>query len=393
MKRRDFLTAGPALAGIVLLAPHALAQAKALGFRTDRTLVLIELAGGNDGLNTVVPFADAAYARLRPGIGIKREAVVQLDEKTGLHPSLAPLMESWKAGDLAIVQGVGYDNPNRSHFRSIDIWDTASGSNRFIAEGWVARVLGGQKRGSEKLSDRLADAVVLGGGAGPVTGAGLRAISMPDPQRFLKQAQGMFATEARPANPALAHVLKVQHEIQDTAKELHAVLARAPDIGRDFPNGPLGQQLRVAARLIAAGAVVPVVKVALGGFDTHANQPGQHANLLRQLGEGLGAFRKTLIAAGRWDRVLAMTYSEFGRRAAQNGSNGTDHGTAAPHFVLGGAVKGGLYGPGPNLADLVNGDLRHGIDYRSLYATAAQTWWGIGRGAFGDYPPLPIIKA
>lgn len=391
MKRRDFFVSGSALAGIVLLAPRALAQAKANGFRADRTLVLIELAGGNDGLNTIVPYADAAYARLRPGIGIKREAVVQVDEKLGFHPSLAPLIESWKTGELAIVQGVGYENPNRSHFRSIDIWDTASGSNRYVADGWVARLLGGQKRNT----DRLADAVVLGGGTGSVTGAGLRAVSMPDPQRFLRQAQGMQPAEAAPTNPALAHVLKVQHEIQDTAKELRSVLARAPEIAGDFPNGPLAQQLRVAARLIAAGAVVPVVKVALGGFDTHANQPGQHANLLRQVGESLVAFRKALTAAGRWDRVLAMTYSEFGRRAAQNGSNGTDHGTAAPHFILGGAVKGGLYGPAPNLGDLVNGDLRHAIDYRSLYATAAQGWWGLARGAtaFGDYPVLPILKA
>jgi len=391
MNRRDFLVSGSTLAGIVLLTPHAIAQAKANGFRTDRTLVLIELAGGNDGLNTVVPYADPHYARLRLGIGIKRENVVTLDEKLGLHPSLAPLTDAWKSGELAIVQGVGYENPNRSHFRSIDIWDTASGSNRYVADGWIARLLGGQKRNAE----RLADAVVLGGGTGPVTGAGLRAVSMPDPHRFLRQAQGMQAADARPANPALAHVLKVRHEIQDTAKELRTVLARAPEIAGEFPNGPLAQQLRVAARLINAGAVVPVVKVALGGFDTHANQPGPHANLLRQVGEGLAAFRKVLVASGNWNRVLAMTYSEFGRRAAQNGSNGTDHGTAAPHFVLGGGVKGGFYGPAPALGDLVNGDLKHAIDYRSLYATAAQGWWGLARGAtaFGDYPALPILKA
>jgi uncharacterized protein (DUF1501 family) len=203
----------------------------------------------------------------------------------------------------------------------------------------------------------------------------------------------MQMAEARPANPALAHVIKVQHEIQDTAKELRQVLARAPEVRGDFPNGPLAQQLRIAARLINAKAVVPVVKLALGGFDTHANQPGQHANLLRQLGEGLSAFRKTLADARRWNDVLVMTYSEFGRRAAQNGSNGTDHGTAAPHFVLGAKVKGGLFGPAPDLANLINGDLKHAIDYRSLYATAAQTWWGFTRtGAFGDHAPLPILK-
>ncbi len=390
MRRRDFLLAGPAAAAFALLSPQALAQARAAGWRADRTLVLVELAGGNDGLNTVVPYADPAYQRLRPAIAIKREAIVQLDEKLGLHPSLAALGEAWKAGEFAIVQGVGYDNPNRSHFRSIDIWDTASGSNRLLTEGWVSRVIGASRRQAE----RLADAVVLGGGAGPVGGAGLRAVSMPDPQRFLRQAEGMKAAEAHPANPALAHLLKVQHEIQDTARELRGVLARAPDVRGEFPPGPLGQQLRVAARLIAAKAVVPVVKVALGGFDTHANQPGPHANLLRQLGDGLAAFRKAVADAGRWGDVLVMTYSEFGRRAAQNGSNGTDHGTAAPHFVLGARAKGGLHGPAPDLADLANGDVRHAIDYRRLYAMAAQTWWGFARtGAFDGHAPLPILKA
>ncbi len=389
MRRRDFLLAGSASAAFALLAPGALAQARAAGWRADRTLVLIELAGGNDGLNTVVPYANPAYQRLRPGIAIKREAVVQLDEKLGLHPSLAPLGDAWKAGDIAIVQSVGYENPNRSHFRSIDIWDTASGSNRFLAEGWVSRVIGASRRQAE----RLADAVVLGGGAGPVTGSGLRAVAMADPQRFLRQARDIKPAEARPANPALAHLLKVQHEVQDTAKELRGVLARAPELRGDFPAGPFGQQLRVAARLVAAKAVVPVVKLTLGGFDTHAKQPGPHANLLRQLGEGLAAFRKAAAAAGRWNDVLVMTYSEFGRRAAQNGSNGTDHGTAAPHFVLSAKVKGGLFGPAPDLGNLVNGDLKHAIDYRSLYATAAQTWWGFTRtGAFEGHAPLPILR-
>jgi uncharacterized protein (DUF1501 family) len=389
MRRRDFLLTGSAFASFTMLAPEVSAQTRAAGWRADRTVVLIELAGGNDGLNTVVPYADPVYQRLRTGLAIKRETVVQLDEKLGLHPSLAPLSEAWKAGELAIVQSVGYENPNRSHFRSIDIWDTASGSNRYLADGWVARVIGGSRRTAE----RLADAVVLGGGTGPVTGSGLRAVSMPDPQRFLRQARGMHAAEARPANPALAHVIKVQREIQDTATELRDVLARAPEVRGEFSNGPLAQQLRIAARLINAKAVVPVVKLALGGFDTHANQPPVHANLLRQLGEGLAAFRKTLADAGRWNDVLVMTYSEFGRRAAQNGSNGTDHGTAAPHFVLGGKVKGGFHGPAPNLADLANGDLKHAIDYRSLYATAAVTWWGFARtSAFADHAPLPILK-
>lgn len=390
MHRRDFLAVAGALAGISFLPRALWAEARAAGWRFDRSLVLLELAGGNDGLNTLVPYSDPAYARLRSGIAIKREAVVQIDEKLGFHPALAPLFGAWKAGDLAVVQGVGYERPNRSHFRSIDIWETASGSDRTLTAGWLSRALAPLTPSRA----RLADAVVLGGGSGPVAGGRLRAVTMADPQRFLRQSQGMHATRTRSENPALAHLMQVQREIEDTARELRDVLARAPEAKGEFPKGPLGQQFRIAARIVGAGAIVPVVKLALSGFDTHANQPAPHANLLRQLGEGIAAFRTALIAAGKWDRVLIMTYSEFGRRAAQNGSNGTDHGTAAPHFVLGGKVKGGLYGPRPNLDDLDGGDLRHAIDYRRLYATALATWWQAPRAALvGDHSPLPILKA
>ncbi len=197
MRRREFLLSGSASFAFTLLAPKVFAQTRAAGWRADRTLVLIELAGGNDGLNTVVPYSDPAYYQLRPAIAIKREAVVQLDEKLGLHPSLAALAETWKAGELAIVQGVGYANPNRSHFRSIDIWDTASGSSRYVTEGWVSRVIGGSRREAQ----RLADAVVRGGGTGPVSGTGPRAGSDPDPPRVLGRGQGLEGSEAPPETP------------------------------------------------------------------------------------------------------------------------------------------------------------------------------------------------
>jgi uncharacterized protein (DUF1501 family) len=390
MRRREFIATASALSAFALLPAAVHAKARALGWRTDRSLVLIELAGGNDGLNMIVPYADPAYHRLRPRIGIKRDAVVQLDERMGLHPALAPLRAAWTAGDVAIVQGVGYSHPNRSHFRSTDIWETGSDSDRVLTEGWLARALAPLDR----PRDRLADAVVLGGGTGPVAGDRLRAVTMTDPQRFLNQSRGMRAPHADSVNPALAHIIFVEHEIADTAKELRQVLARAPQVIGDFPKGRFGHELSVAARVIAAGAVVPVYKLALGSFDTHVNQPGRQEQLLRQLGQGLAAFRTALAAAGRWDKVMVMTYSEFGRRVAENGSNGTDHGTAAPHFVIGGTVKGGLYGSPPNLADLDAGDLRYAIDYRRLYATAVREWWQVktGSAASGDHRPLAIVK-
>ncbi len=391
MRRRDFLLTASVAAGIVAVPRLAPAQGAKLRWRADRVLVLVELAGGNDGLNTVIPYAAAAYARLRPQIAIARDAVIQLDERVGLHPSLAPLLDLWKAGEVAIVQGVGYERPNRSHFRSIDIWDTASGSDRYLSQGWVTRLLGGVDRPAHLL----ADAVVLSGGTGPVSGAGLRAVAMPDPERFLKQAEGMRAPGSAPANPALAHLLKMQQQVGETAAELRTVLSKAPAVTGEFPGGALGQQLKIAARLIASGAQVPVIKVALGGFDTHAGQPGPHGNLLKQVAESIAAFRTALLAAGQWQRVLVATYSEFGRRAAQNASNGTDHGTAAPHFLVGAAVKGGLYGPLPDLGNLANGDLRFGVDYREIYAAAAERWWTLPRSAaiFGEHRALPVLRA
>ena len=385
MKRRDFLVSIGGVCALAALPRPALA---APGWDGARTLLLVELAGGNDGLNTVVPYANPAYYALRPGIAIRRDDALQLDERLGLHPQLKPLMDSWQAKELAIVQGVGYARPNRSHFRSIDIWETASGAERVLSEGWIARLFADRPR----PSGLVADGLVFGGGNGAVQGPKLRAVNVPDPQRFVRQAQGMRPHAAAAHNAALAHILKVEREIGATAEGLRALLAKAPQIDAPFPAGGFGDQLRVAARLLAAGARLPVMKVSLGGFDTHAGQPQRHAQLMRQLGEGLAAFRAAAKATGQWPRVLAMTYSEFGRRAGQNGSNGTDHGTAAPHFVLGATVKGGLHGPAPDFANLEGGDLKHAFDYRQLYATVAESWWHLGATpALAGHKALPVL--
>jgi uncharacterized protein (DUF1501 family) len=390
MRRRDALLAGPLAAVALALPSSLLAKARQSGWNPRRTLILVELAGGNDGLNTVIPFADPAYARLRPAIGIPRESVLAIDERLGLHPSLEKLVPIWRAREMAIVQGVGYANPNRSHFRSIDIWHTASGSDRTLSEGWISRL----GAGGEKSPGVLADAIVLGGSPAPAAGGSLRALAMADPDRLVRQVEGGTAPAPESAgNPALDHMRRIRRDIGETAQELKAILAKTPEIAAEFPNGPLAQQLRVAARLVTAGASVPVIKLALNGFDTHANQPGTHANLLRQLGDGIAAFRRVLMDSGHWNRVLVMTYSEFGRRAAQNGSNGTDHGTAAPHFAIGAKVRSGLYGPAPDLTDLDGGDIKHAIDYRRLYVTVAERWWEIpgAAAALGGHKALPIL--
>ena len=388
MNRRGFLAGAGAAALLPAVLPFA-AQAGATDPAADRVLVLVELAGGNDGLNTVVPYADPAYRRLRPGLAVARDQVVQLDGAVGLHPALAPLMPAWRDRNLAVALGVGYPRPNRSHFRSIDIWESGSDSAQVIGDGWVARLWDGRRR----ARPLAADAIILGGGGDIAAGGDARSITLHDPQKFVRQAERMQPRAGAPGNPALRHLLTVRGEIDRAARELRAAEARAPRLTTSFPAGPLGRQAATAARLIAAKTPVMVVKLSLPGFDTHRGQIGRHANLLKSLAEALAAFRNAMIETGDWHRILVMTYSEFGRRAAQNGSMGTDHGTAAPHLVMGGQVSGGLYGRQPSLGDLEGGDLKHVLDFRALYATVAERWWGLPAAGspFAEHRPLPLI--
>lgn len=339
-----------------------------------RILLLVELKGGNDGLNTVIPYADPLYRDLRPGIGVARERVLQLDEHVGLHARLEPLMEAWQARELAIVQGVGYPDPNRSHFRSIEIWDTASSSTQNLSEGWVARAL----EHAVLRKGAGVDGVVIDTNALPLMGPDLRTIVMQDARAFLRQTQVQRDDPVDDGgNPALRHLLAVQRELNAAAAGLREKLQAAPEPVRGYAEqGPFGEQLDLATRLIAGGVPVLAVKIALAGFDTHANQAPTHEALLAVLAKGLATFRYNMIAAGRWDDVLVLTYSEFGRRARQNASEGTDHGTAAPLFVLGGRVKGGLHGSHPSLEDLQEGDLRHTVDFRDVYSAVARGCWG-----------------
>ncbi len=340
-----------------------------------RILLLVELKGGNDGLNTVIPYADPLYRELRPDIGVARERVLQLDEHVGLHPKLEPLMDAWKARDFAIVQGVGYPDPNRSHFRSIEIWDTASSSSQSLTEGWVARAL----EHAALPKGAGVDCIVIDTNALPMMGPDLRTIVMQDAKAFLDQAQA--TKDDTPVddagNPALRHLLAVRREVSAAAASLRDKLHAAPAPMHDYAGrGAFGQQLDLATRIITGGVPVLAVKIALPGFDTHADQAPTHEALLTVLARGLATFRHNMVAAGRWDDVVVLTYSEFGRRARQNASAGTDHGAAAPHFVLGGKVRGGLHGRHPSLADLQDGDLRHTVDFRDVYSTIAQGCWG-----------------
>lgn len=367
MDRRDFLRLSSLVpfAGVAGLARAAASPA------TRRLLVLVELKGGNDGLNTVVPYADPRYAELRPRLAIPRGEVVALTEREGLHPALAPLRALWDARELAIVRGVGYPDPNLSHFRSIEIWDTASASDRYLDEGWLARAF----ERSPCPDSFAADGVVVGGGGmGPLAGRKARALALANPEQFVRNARLAHPEAVPTRNASLAHILRVENDIAISAERLRG--ARAPE--GSFPAGPFGTAAATAAALAANPAGVAVVRLSLGSFDTHANQLGVHANLLRQLADGLASLRGALVAADLWKTTVVATYGEFGRRPRENDSGGTDHGTASAHFVLGGAVKGGLHGAAPALDRLDgNGNLPHAVDFRAYYATFLDRWWGI----------------
>lgn len=382
MDRREFLgSAGAAALSIVV--PRWAAAAE--GY--EKLLVLVELKGGNDGLNTVVPYGEQNYYSLRPRLAIARDQVVQLDQASGLHPALAPLTPLWQAGELAVVQSVGYPSANLSHFRSIEIWDTASRSNQYLADGWLARAFAR----APVPAGFAADGVVVGGAEmGPFAGGNTRAIALTNPQQFLRQAR-LAAPAGQAGNSALAHILKVERDIAEGAVRLNA----GHNFQTDFPRSPFGNVVRTAAQIIGSPAGVAAVKVSLNGFDTHSNQAGTHERLLKDLAEGVTALRTALIELNRWNTTLIMTYAEFGRRPRENQSGGTDHGTANAHMVLGGRVKGGLYGLPPALDRLdANGNPPFAVDFRELYATVLERWWGTDSEGIlgGRFRPIELLR-
>lgn len=349
----------------------------------DRALVLLELNGGNDGLNTVVPYADPAYYRLRPQLAVTRDSVIQLSDQLGFNPALESLMPAWQAHELGVILGVGYPNPNRSHFRSIEIWETGSSSGEILKEGWIARLFAD----SRPPATFAVHGIAIGRGLGPLQGPHMRNIVMRNAQHFIRQARGMKQPRRATSNPALSHLLAVQNDIYSAATTLREKFSRRPPMQTTFPTTRIGRQLETAADLLVSQIPVAVIKASHGSFDTHSQQRAHHDRLLQELAGALSAFRTAMKEADMWNRVVVLTYSEFGRQAGENGSRGTDHGTAAPHFLLGGRVKGGLYGQQPSLTRLLDGDLQHHVDYRSLYATVAKGWWGIGNGVFATHFP------
>ena len=391
--RREFLQMGGRGIGLLAFsrfAPQFLVQSTLAATpapEKDRSiLVLVQLAGGNDGLNTLIPFEDADYYRLRPTLGIAKDKVLRASDTLGLHPAMAAMHGLLNDGKLAIVQNVGYPNPNRSHFRSTEIWETASASDDVAATGWIGRYLDNACAGAPADShDPVAVHINTNGvpqsflaahehptfGLAPGGGGNRR-----DNDETRKLLETLVGQTSEGTGNDSATFLK--HTLMDalvTERKVQRVLGDyKPGTGVNYPGNPFAASLRNVAALIAAGLPTRVYFVSLSGFDTHGNQLGQQANLLTQLSDGLAAFQKDLEAHSLDGQVMTMTFSEFGRRPNENESRGTDHGTAAPLFVLGSRVKGGLHGTAPSLKLEKNQDLTFSTDFRQVYATALDAW-------------------
>jgi uncharacterized protein (DUF1501 family) len=412
--RRDFLKQGllPVFAGSAVPAVFAngvaaAAQDSPKTRSSDRILVLVQLAGGNDGLNTVIPFEDGAYHDARPTLR-QDKSVFQLNGQFGLHPNLKNLKSVWDAGQLAVVQGVGYPNPNLSHFASMAIWESASVQSG-IGDGWLGRYLNYLDQVGESPNHALE-----GVSTGSLVPAELRSKTpvtvLQSIKAFRLQPVNEHGTQVDVENPLMKFYGSLRTSapapygalldttLQEAITSSRALLATDATYQpkATYPDkSPIASSLKMVAETIVSGLGVRVAHVTLGGFDNHAREKPVHDKLLMDLDQALGAFLQDLHGHGMADRVMVMTWSEFGRRVKENGSAGTDHGTAAPMFLLGAPVKGGLYGEAPSLTALDNGNLKFTTDFRSVYASVLKDYLKAPASDLlgGDFETLPLLKA
>lgn len=364
MNRRNFLSLTGTFTGGSLLLPDFLfsfskQEQLVIG---EQCVVFVQLNGGNDGLNTFIPYLDPLYYEMRPKIALSKDEVIAGNKEMAFHPALKGFAQMQQNGDLSVIQNVGYPEPNRSHFRSQEIWQTASDSNQYINEGWLGRYLDLQCTTHMPTAGINIDNI----DNLSLKGEEPNSITIKDPEKF-KIKNGKEESNELSDNPELDFVRKIANSAVEGSEQIQKALAEATQ-ENTYPKTELGKNLAWIGRLIKGNLNSKVYYTSLGGFDTHDNQLSIHKNKLSELNDALFGFYTDMKNAKLLQNVTIVVFSEFGRRVKDNG-NGTDHGTAAPMFVIGGSNKGNVIGQNPNLSDLQQGDLKHQIDFRSVYAT------------------------
>ncbi len=405
MKRTNFLLG--ALSGITVVAnaDHLFARALAdsplpgLPGGDNRTLVIVNLQGGNDGLNCIVPHGNPDYYRVRPSLAIPQGQVLGIDAQMGFNPSMGSFKGLYDKGMVAVVQGVGYPDPDHSHFRSTEIWQTAA-PTKYEHTGWLGRYLddanlpSGNLFNGVALSQVLPEVMVASKTDVPAIpnerGYGL----ISDRNSASRATYSQVIRDARPpfASPYLAHVMEIEDHAQKGSQELPKLIAGYKPSGA-YPATPLGRSLALAAQIVGSKLGTKVIYVQHGSFDTHVSQVQTQNRLLGEFSDAMKAFYDDLGAHGNDKSVLTMTFSEFGRRIEENGSRGTDHGEASPLFLIGGGVKGGLYGTPPDLSKSNNGNVAFSTDFRNVYATVLERWLGRPSEKIlaGSFPTMPVL--
>jgi uncharacterized protein (DUF1501 family) len=378
IKRKEFLQIG-SLASVSLMMPKFLKafEKKNLVPPGNKVLVVLQLSGGNDGLNTVIPIRNDIYYKSRPLLGIQKDKALQLTDEAGINPALPYFKNLFDEGNLGIMNSVGYPNPDRSHFRSMDIWQSASNSNEYINTGWLGRYLDAQCNGCDKPTQALEIDDVL---SLALKGENIKGLALRDPKRLFSSSNERYFKEINAVHideePVVDYLYKTLRETLSSADYIYEESKQHPS-SQTYPATGLGRNLKTISSLILSDINTKVYYVSLGSFDTHVNQESQQKRLFTELNDAINAFVADLKRNRRFEDVTVITFSEFGRRVAQNASGGTDHGTANNMFFISGGLKQkGFINAMPDLNDLDEGDLIHKVDFKSVYATLLHNWLG-----------------
>ena len=378
IKRKEFLQVG-SLATASLMVPKFLkAFEKPMRVPAgNKVVVVLQFSGGNDGLNTVIPVRNDIYYKERPKLGIAKESALQLTDEVGLNPALIGFKELFDDGSLGILNNVGYPNPDRSHFRSMDIWQTATNSNEYASTGWIGRYLDAQCKGCDKPTQALEIDDIL---SLALKGENNNGLAFKNPRKLYSSSNEKYFKDInadhKHGDETADYLYKTMSETLSSADYIFEQSKLHPTV-ETYPDTGLGKDLKIVASLVMSDINTKIYYVSLGSFDTHVNQDNQQKRLFTELNDAVKAFTADLKKNNRFQDVLMMTFSEFGRRVTQNASGGTDHGTANNMFFISGGLKEkGIMNEMPDLADLNEGDLKHKVDFKDVYATVLNKWLG-----------------